>query len=130
MRIALAQIMSGTDPAANLELVEEYTRLAADDGAALVVFPEADDVPVRRLAGRRWPNRWTDRGPTGCARSRQRAGITVVAGMFCPSGDGRVTNTLIAAGPGRRHATTTRSTSTTHSGSPSPRRSRRVRPRR
>ena len=27
----------------------------------------------------------------------QRTGITVVAGMFCPSDDGRVTNTLIAA---------------------------------
>ena len=30
----------------------------------------------------------------------ERAGIIVVAGMFTPTADGRVTNTLIAAGPG------------------------------
>ena len=41
MRIALAQIESGTEPAANLELVEDYTRRAADAGASLVLFPEA-----------------------------------------------------------------------------------------
>ena len=41
MRIALAQIQSGTDPSANLELVEDYTRRAADAGASLVLFPEA-----------------------------------------------------------------------------------------
>ena len=41
MRIALAQIQAGTDPSANLGLVEEYTRRAADAGAGLVLFPEA-----------------------------------------------------------------------------------------
>ena len=41
MRIALAQIRSGTDPSANLELVAADTRRAADAGAPLVVFPEA-----------------------------------------------------------------------------------------
>ncbi|MGF2950885.1 nitrilase-related carbon-nitrogen hydrolase, partial [Mycobacterium sp. THU-M116] len=41
MRIALAQILSGTEPAANLELVSAYTGRAADAGAKLVVFPEA-----------------------------------------------------------------------------------------
>ena len=41
MRIALAQIQSGTEPAANLKLVEDYTRRAADAGARLVLFPEA-----------------------------------------------------------------------------------------
>ena len=40
MRIALAQILAGTEPAANLALVEDYTRRAADAGATLVVFPE------------------------------------------------------------------------------------------
>ncbi|MBV9321827.1 MAG: hydrolase, partial [Mycobacterium sp.] len=38
MRIALAQILSGTDPAANLQLVREYTGRAAEAGAQLVVF--------------------------------------------------------------------------------------------
>ena len=54
MRIALAQIQSGTEPAANLKLVEDYTRRAADAGASLVLFPEATmcrfGVPLSELA--------------------------------------------------------------------------------
>jgi predicted amidohydrolase len=99
MRIALAQLMTGTDPAANLELVEQYTQQAADDGAALVVFPEATmcrfGVSLGPIA-QPLDGPWAD----GVRAIAARAGITVVAGMFCPSGDGRVTNTLIAAGPG------------------------------
>ena len=41
MRIALAQITSSPDPGVNLKTVEEITARAADDGARLVVFPEA-----------------------------------------------------------------------------------------
>lgn len=99
MRIALAQIRSGTDPAANLELVTRYTREAAADGAALVVFPEATmcrfGVPLAPVA-EPLDGRWAD----GVRAVARETGITVVAGMFCPSGDGRVTNTLIASGPG------------------------------
>ncbi|MGW0161991.1 carbon-nitrogen hydrolase family protein [Mycobacterium sp. NPDC003323] len=99
MRIALAQIQSGTDPAANLELVDRHSREAADAGAALVLFPEATmcrfGVPLAPVAQPR-DGRWAD----GVRQIAERTGITVVAGMFCPSGDGRVTNTLIAAGPG------------------------------
>jgi deaminated glutathione amidase len=99
MRIALAQILSGSDPAANLQQVREYTGRAADAGAKLVVFPEATmcrfGVPLAPIAEP------TD-GPwaAGVRRIATDAGITVIAGMFTPSGDGRVTNTLIAAGPG------------------------------
>lgn len=99
MRVALAQILSGTDPAANLQLVREYAERAAAAGARLVVFPEATmcrfGVPLRPIA------QPVD-GPfaSGVRRIATDAGITVVAGMFAPSGDGRVTNTLIAAGPG------------------------------
>jgi deaminated glutathione amidase len=54
MRIALAQILAGTEPAANLGLVEDYTRLAADAGARLVIFPEATmcrfGVPLAPIA--------------------------------------------------------------------------------
>ena len=57
-------------------------------------------MPVRGAAGSESPSRWTGRGPTGCARIAAGAGVTVVAGMFVPADDGRVTNTLIAAGPG------------------------------
>jgi len=99
MRIALAQILSGSDPAANLLLVREYTGRAADAGAQLVVFPEATmcrfGVPLAPIAepiDGPWAN--------GVRRIATDSGITVIAGMFTPAGDGRVTNTLIAAGPG------------------------------
>ncbi len=99
MRIALAQIRSGTDPATNLDRVDRYSREAADAGATLVLFPEATmcrfGVPLAPVA-EPLDGRWAD----GVRSVAQRTGITVVAGMFCPSGDGRVTNTLIASGPG------------------------------
>lgn len=99
MRIALAQIQSGSDPAANLELVRENTRRAADAGAVLVAFPEATmcrfGVPLAPIAepvDGPWAN--------GVRAIATESGITVIAGMFTPSGDGRVKNTLIVAGPG------------------------------
>jgi predicted amidohydrolase len=99
MRIALAQIQSGTDPDANLALVEKYSHQAADAGASLVLFPEATmcrfGVPLGPVA-QPLDGAWAD----GVRAVSQRAGVTVVAGMFRPSGDGRVTNTLIAAGDG------------------------------
>jgi deaminated glutathione amidase len=99
MRIALAQIKSGIEPSANLGLVEEYSRRAADAGAGLVLFPEATmcrfGVPLAPVAE-------PLDGPWASAvrAIAQRAGIVVVAGMFVPTDDGRVTNTLIATGPG------------------------------
>lgn len=95
----ITQIRSGTDPAANLQLVGKYAGEAATAGAQLVVFPEATmcrlGVPLRQVAepvDGPWAN--------GVRRIATEAGITVIAGMFTPTGDGRVTNTLIAAGPG------------------------------
>ena len=99
MRIALAQIRAGTDPSANLGLVESYTRRAADAGADLVLFPEATmcrfGVSLADVA-EPLDGPWAD----GVRSIASRAGITVVAGMFVPADDGRVTNTLIAAGAG------------------------------
>lgn len=99
MRIACAQVTTGTDPAANLETVAEFTRRAADDGAVLVLFPEATmcrfGVPLAPVA-EPLDGRWA----TAVREIAERAGITVVAGMFTPSGDGRVTNTLLATGGG------------------------------
>jgi predicted amidohydrolase len=99
MRIALAQILSGTEPTANLGLVEDYTRRAVDAGARLVLFPEATmcrfGVPLAPIA-EPLDGAWA----SGVRAIAERAGIVVVAGMFVPAGDGRVTNTLIAAGPG------------------------------
>ncbi len=99
LRIALAQILSGTDPSANLQLVREYAERAAAAGAKLVVFPEATmcrfGVPLGPIA-EPVDGPWAD----GVRRIAADAGVTVIAGMFAPAGDGRVTNTLIAAGPG------------------------------
>ena len=107
MRLALAQILSGTDPGANLRLVREYTGLAADAGAKLVVFPEATmcrfGVPLAPIA-EPVDGPWAD----GVRRIAADSGITVIAGMFTPAIEkgradgraGRVHNTLIAAGPG------------------------------
>lgn len=99
MRIALAQILSGSDPTANLQLVREYTGRAADAGARLVVFPEATmcrfGVPLAPVA-EPVDGPWAD----GVRRIASATGITVIAGMFSPAGDGRVTNTLVVAGPG------------------------------
>ena len=102
MRVALAQIRSGTEPSANLGLVEDYTRRAADAGARLVLFPEATmcrfGVPLAPIA-EPLDGAWA----TGVRQIAERAGVVVVAGMFVPAdedGAGRVTNTLIATGPG------------------------------
>jgi predicted amidohydrolase len=99
MRIALAQILSSADPSANLDVVADFTRRAADAGARLVLFPEATmcrfGVPLAPIA-EPLDGQWAD----GVRAIADRNGVTVVAGMFCPSDDGRVTNTLVAAGAG------------------------------
>jgi predicted amidohydrolase len=98
MRIAAAQILSGTDPTDNLQLMREYTARAAEAGATLVVFPEATmcrfGVPLAPIA-EPVDGPWAD----GVRTIAADAGITVVAGMFTPAEDGRVANTLLAAGP-------------------------------
>jgi predicted amidohydrolase len=99
MRIAAAQILSGTDPTDNLQVVRDYTRRAAEAGATLVAFPEATmcrfGVPLAPIA-EPVDGPWAD----GVRAIAADAGITVVAGMFTPADDGRVANTLLAAGPG------------------------------
>ena len=99
MRLALAQINSGIDPVANLDLVAEYTKRAARDGAELVVFPEAmmcrfgvPLAPVAEPLDGPWASRVRDIAAD--------AGVVVVVGMFTPSQDGRVFNTLLATGNG------------------------------
>ncbi|MEV4731033.1 carbon-nitrogen hydrolase family protein [Saccharopolyspora sp. NPDC049426] len=99
MRIALCQIVSGPDPKANLELVADGIRRAAEGGADLAVFPEATmacfGVKLAPLA-EPLDGPWA----TEVRRLAREADIAVVAGMFTPADDGRVTNTLLITGRG------------------------------
>lgn len=99
MRIALAQISSTRDPEENLAEVGRQVRAAAGAGARLVVFPEATMCcfgvalgPVAEPLDGPWATRVRELATD--------AGITVAAGMFTPSGDGRVRNTLLVTGGG------------------------------
>jgi predicted amidohydrolase len=99
LRAAAAQITSGADPSANLELVEEQIVAAAQEGAQLVVFPEA----TMRCFGLRLTEIAEPVDGPWATRLRQlatREGLVVVAGMFTPAPGGRVHNTLLAVGPG------------------------------
>ena len=99
MRIALAQLVAGDDPEANLDQVAELTTEAAGRGAELVLFPEAT---MRRFGRSLTEVAEPLDGPWG-TRLRGIAadsGVVVAAGMFTPSGDGRVHNTLLVVGPG------------------------------
>ncbi|WP_018332846.1 carbon-nitrogen hydrolase family protein [Actinomycetospora chiangmaiensis] len=99
MRVALAQILATDDPKANLELVRDHTALAAQQGATVVVFPEATMCrfgvslkPVAEPLDGPWA--------TEVRSIADQHGVLVVAGMFTPTDDGRVTNTLLAVGRG------------------------------
>jgi deaminated glutathione amidase len=99
VRVAAAQILSGTDPQANLDLVAEQTAAAAEQGAELVVFPEATmrrfGLPLGEVAEPP-DGPWARRLAQIAARHR----VVVAAGMFTPVPDGRVANTLRVVGPG------------------------------
>jgi len=99
LRVAQAQVTTGPDLDANLRLVAERTAAAAAAGARLVVFPEATmrafGLPLAEVA-QPLDGPWAD-GVRAVAAHR---GVVVVAGMFTPTADGRVTNTLLATGPG------------------------------
>ena len=99
MRLAVAQIISSADLAANLELIREYATEAKAAGAELVVFPEA----AMRAFGHSLKDiaepldgPWAEK-VRGIGRELD---IAIVAGMFTPGKDGRVRNTLLVTGPG------------------------------
>jgi len=99
LRVALAQILGGSSPQENLELVATRTAEAAANDAQLVVFPEATmrrfGLPLAEIAE-------PVNGPWAqqLRKIAEHHQLVVVAGMFTPSGDGRVKNTLRAVGPG------------------------------
>ena len=99
LRVALAQILGGSTPQENLELVATRTAEAAANDAQLVVFPEATmrrfGLPLAEIAE-------PVNGPWAqqLRKIAEHHQLVVVAGMFTPSGGGRVKNTLRAVGPG------------------------------
>lgn len=99
MKIALAQIVSGRDLVANLELVRTHTVTAAAAGCDMIIFPEA----TMRAFGHHLVS--IAEPTTGPWASTVRAlaeehQIAVLVGMFTPGDGPRVRNTLYAAGPG------------------------------
>jgi len=100
MRVALAQIRSGSDPSANLELITEHLDRAAGR-ADLIVFPEAT---MSSFAGAAHRAAQPLDGPwaTRVRELAAGAGLTVVAGMFTP-GAGRARNTLLVTGAAETH---------------------------
>jgi len=100
VRVALSQITSTGSPADNLELVRSTVARAAEAGAAVVVFPEATMAcfgtslaPLAEPVDGPWAS--------AVASIAESHGVLVVAGMFTPSPDGRVYNTLLATGRGQ-----------------------------
>jgi predicted amidohydrolase len=98
MRIALSQFAAGTDPERNLEHVRA-TVADLPEGVTMVVFPEATmarfGIPLGPVA-EPLDGPWA----TGVRQIAADAGVLVVAGMFTPSADGRVANTLLITGRG------------------------------
>ncbi len=99
LRVAQVQVTTGADLAENLALVAEQTAWAAAAGARLVTFPEATmrafGLPLAEIA-QPLDGPWAD----GVRAIAARHDVVLVVGMFTPSPDGRVTNTLLATGPG------------------------------
>jgi predicted amidohydrolase len=97
LRVALAQVAAGDDPAANLELVGRQVAEAAAADARLVVFPEAT---MRRFGPGLAEVAEPADGPwaSGLREVADRSGVVVAAGMFTPADGRRVFNTLRAVG--------------------------------
>ena len=99
MRVAIAQIISTGDPAANLDLLRSYSADAKEAGARIVVFPEAAMCafgnPLDEIA-EPLDGEWAT-SVRGIAAELE---IVIVAGMFTPGTGGRVRNTLLVSGPG------------------------------
>lgn len=101
MRAAVVQLASSDDKSANLRRLVELAREAADQGAELVVAPEAamhdfgpPDMPLGPVAE-------PLDGPfvSGLQAAAAQLRITLVAGMFESAPDGRAYNTVVAVDP-------------------------------
>ncbi|MFE5857324.1 MULTISPECIES: carbon-nitrogen hydrolase family protein [unclassified Streptomyces] len=98
MKVAAAQFAPTADAAANLVVIEEMTREAAEQGAELIIFPEeamipsdACDTPLRELAEAHWPG-----FIEGVSRIASELGIAIIAPGYEDSGTALPYNTIAA----------------------------------
>lgn len=99
LRLAACQFSATDDWVGNLERIVADARTAAERGAQVATFPEAAMTRFGSdLAGLCQP---LD-GPfaDGVRAVADETGLLIVVGMFTPSGDGRVHNTLLVTGAG------------------------------
>lgn len=99
MRIALAQVVATTDPAANLGQVWATAANARHEGAELIVFPEAmmcSFARPRAEAAEPFDGPWANAVRALAAD----LGVVIVVGMFTTTGGPKVRNTLLVTGPG------------------------------
>lgn len=98
-KIAVQQIASTVDPKDNLQIVLDSIREGAATGARIVVLPEASHV---RFGAPSLPHAETLEGPwaTAVKELANELDVFVLVGMFQPSNDGRVKNTILVTGPG------------------------------
>lgn len=102
MKLALVQMLSSGDKLKNLAAVESWLRKAAEQGAELVIFPEATMKAFQQ--GRLDTAAEPIDGPwaSHVAAHARLLGVTVVLGMFTPADKkgtkNRVYNTVLVAG--------------------------------
>src|SRR5262245_2481620 len=100
VRVALCQISSTEDPSENLKQVSSAVAEAAAQGASVALFPEATmacfGIPLGPVA-EPLDGPWA----SGVASVAADHDLVVVAGMFTPADDGRVSNTLLVTGRGQ-----------------------------
>lgn len=97
MRIAIVQLAATTDPTVNLELLARGVTTAAQEGAELVVFPEATMCSFARPraeAAEPFDGPWAN----AVRELATSARVTVVAGMFTTTSSPKVRNTLLVTG--------------------------------
>ncbi len=104
MRVAVVQLCSSDDPAANLPVTESLVRAAADGGAVLVVTPEVTNIVSSSRARQRAMLRHEEEDPT-LARLREIAAekrIWLVIGslaILTHDADGRFANRSFLISP-------------------------------
>ncbi|MFF0491716.1 carbon-nitrogen hydrolase family protein [Nocardia sp. NPDC004068] len=102
--VAVVQFGPYTDKAANLAMLREHVRAAAEYGARVVVAPEYSMFAVKRLDERvvAAAEPITGEFVSGLRGLAAEFGVHLVAGVVeAPGGEesGRIYNTLVAAGP-------------------------------